>query len=579
MGMLIEHTAVINHFLAAMLHSVWIAGLFLIFQRLFLFIAGPGHIKLRYTFSLFSMFGIVSATILLYIRSAMNPVPATLAVADYYSYESFTSSSASRFPVRDILKYILFAGYMAGLAAISLSHIIQYFRLRFQLRNAVPADIKFTRLLKDICTKLAISVNVRLAVVKGQSSPSLLGYFKPVIIVPAGMLSHMPLEQIEVILTHELIHLKRNDFLINLFQVIAESLFFFNPFLIIISRQLRYDRELLCDDDVINSYPNTSTYIKALYNLGQITHIEKNLVIPFSTLDNKKLLNRINRILNNRNMKKSLKSRFSLGAFLLVGSILVLTLSGFSSSLFSIEKAATDKAPKASQIHHTSSFIGETTTGFSSAGQKIVSQEIHEKPDTVLTKEEKEELLAQLEFALQELKSKDWEKEIEQFRIQEDELKKVMEEHQKMIQEKLSSIDEETIQKEIQRSAMHLDSLKRTFNEQEWKEQLKLQEEMLIKELEAGIISLEQLAEAQKSLQEMSQMNLEQIWEDAQQSIENIDLDLDLNINIDSIQFEIQSSLQNMDWEKLQQEMEQSMKDMEKQIKELKMELEQKKIE
>src|SRR5690348_17714583 len=79
------------------------------------------------------------------------------------------------------------------------------------------------------------------------ATPTLIGWIKPVVVLPLAVLAQMPPAQIDLVLAHELAHLKRFDHIANLFQVVLETLFFYHPVVHWISREARNERELCCD--------------------------------------------------------------------------------------------------------------------------------------------------------------------------------------------------------------------------------------------------------------------------------------------------------------------------------------------
>jgi TonB family protein len=78
-------------------------------------------------------------------------------------------------------------------------------------------------------------------------TPTLIGWLRPAVVLPVAVLARMPAAQVEMVLAHELAHLKRLDPLANLFQVVLETLFFYHPVVHWISRDARHERELCCD--------------------------------------------------------------------------------------------------------------------------------------------------------------------------------------------------------------------------------------------------------------------------------------------------------------------------------------------
>jgi len=89
---------------------------------------------------------------------------------------------------------------------------------------------------------------VRLRVVQDLSSPITAGWWRPVVLVPAALVSGMPAHLLEALLAHELAHIKRHDYLVNLGQNLVETLFFYHPAVWWISRRIRVERERIADD-------------------------------------------------------------------------------------------------------------------------------------------------------------------------------------------------------------------------------------------------------------------------------------------------------------------------------------------
>src|ERR1017187_9214042 len=81
--------------------------------------------------------------------------------------------------------------------------------------------------------------------------PVVMGYLRPVILMPVGLMTGLPAEQIEAILLHELAHIRRHDYLVNLLQIVVEGLVFYHPAVWWISSVMRAERENCCDDLVV----------------------------------------------------------------------------------------------------------------------------------------------------------------------------------------------------------------------------------------------------------------------------------------------------------------------------------------
>jgi TonB family protein len=97
--------------------------------------------------------------------------------------------------------------------------------------------------------------------------PMVVGLFKPVILLPVSVLAGMPQGQLEMVIAHELGHIKRLDYLFNLLQLIVETLLYYHPAIRWMARRIRQERENCCDDLVVRSCGEPVTYAKALASL------------------------------------------------------------------------------------------------------------------------------------------------------------------------------------------------------------------------------------------------------------------------------------------------------------------------
>ena len=100
-------------------------------------------------------------------------------------------------------------------------------------------------------------------------TPIVLGHFRPVILMPVGLLTRLPVGQIEAVLLHELAHIRRHDYLVNLLQRSVEALLFYHPAVWWISRVIRAERENCCDDVVVALSGDAHEYAVALAALEQ----------------------------------------------------------------------------------------------------------------------------------------------------------------------------------------------------------------------------------------------------------------------------------------------------------------------
>jgi bla regulator protein blaR1 len=161
--------------------------------------------------------------------------------------------------------------WLAGVALIASWQISAALGVRKIRRTATPLDDTPTTHLLD---NLARTFNIRRPVPLLQSPrinvPTLIGYLAPAILLPAGLITGLSPEQLRAILAHELAHVRRHDYLVNLLQTIAQTLFFFHPAAWYISARMRFEREACCDDLVIHrAGADPADYAQSLLNLAR----------------------------------------------------------------------------------------------------------------------------------------------------------------------------------------------------------------------------------------------------------------------------------------------------------------------
>lgn len=140
--------------------------------------------------------------------------------------------------------------------------------LRF--RYVRPVEQELRRRLEEIAASLGVHRPVWLLESAIAPVPTLVGWLRPTILLPAAALSGLPVQQLEVILAHELAHVRRNDYLVSLLQSLLEVLFFYHPATWWISARIREEREHACDDLAIEVMGNPIALGRALAALEQL---------------------------------------------------------------------------------------------------------------------------------------------------------------------------------------------------------------------------------------------------------------------------------------------------------------------
>jgi beta-lactamase regulating signal transducer with metallopeptidase domain/protein involved in polysaccharide export with SLBB domain len=145
----------------------------------------------------------------------------------------------------DVLRLVV-ACWAVGVALMSLWHVGGWLWLR-RMRRGTPLTT-YASVMERLTTRLSLSRAVALLETVRIDVPAVVGVLRPVILVPAGVLSGLTPQQIEAILAHELAHVRRHDYLVNLIQAAIETLMFYHPATWWISAQIRQERENCCDD-------------------------------------------------------------------------------------------------------------------------------------------------------------------------------------------------------------------------------------------------------------------------------------------------------------------------------------------
>jgi len=128
--------------------------------------------------------------------------------------------------------------------------------------------------------------------------PLVLGFLKPIVLFPAALANNLDLNQVEAILIHELSHIRRNDYLLNMVKTVVETILFFNPFVWLIGRFIQIEREHACDDLVVAFTGTPVTYAHALLKLELLQDKNSPALALAATGKPQYLYQRIKRITN-----------------------------------------------------------------------------------------------------------------------------------------------------------------------------------------------------------------------------------------------------------------------------------------
>ncbi len=140
---------------------------------------------------------------------------------------------------------------------------------RMKSLSAQPASMELQLLLQKLSRHLGVTRAIKLVNSAMVQVPTVIGWLRPVILIPVGCLVGLSASQTEALLAHELAHIRRHDYLVNIFQSVVETLLFYHPATWWISNQIRREREHCCDDLAISISGDPLSYAKALSFLAE----------------------------------------------------------------------------------------------------------------------------------------------------------------------------------------------------------------------------------------------------------------------------------------------------------------------
>jgi len=119
-------------------------------------------------------------------------------------------------------------------------------------------------------SRMGLTASVRVLISAAADGPSVIGWIRPVILLPAATVLGLSAAQLEAVLAHECAHIRRYDYLVNLLQSLVETVLFYHPAVWWISARIRHERELCCDDLAVRSCGDVLCYARALASLERL---------------------------------------------------------------------------------------------------------------------------------------------------------------------------------------------------------------------------------------------------------------------------------------------------------------------
>jgi len=159
-----------------------------------------------------------------------------------------------------------FAGVLLFLCRLNIGLLVAR-RMKTIATQTASAELQL--LFQELKHRLGITRTIRLANSALVQVPTVIGWLRPVVLVPVGCLTGLSPIQIEAILAHELAHIQRHDYLVSVLQSFVEAVLFYHPAVWWVSKQVRTEREDCCDDLAVRTSGDSLAYAKALSTLEE----------------------------------------------------------------------------------------------------------------------------------------------------------------------------------------------------------------------------------------------------------------------------------------------------------------------
>jgi beta-lactamase regulating signal transducer with metallopeptidase domain/protocatechuate 3,4-dioxygenase beta subunit len=191
----------------------------------------------------------------------------------------------------------LCGAWLIGVLALSVWHFGGWIAAqRLRVLGVRPVDADVTTMTERLTRRLGLARTPTVLQSLLADTPMVIGWLRPIVLIPIAALSGLTPQQLEAVLAHELAHVRRYDYLVNLFQVAAETLLFYHPAVWFVSRRIRLEREQCCDDVALSVCQDRWAYASSLAALEEV-RLVGSPALAASGSGGSQLLTRVRRVL------------------------------------------------------------------------------------------------------------------------------------------------------------------------------------------------------------------------------------------------------------------------------------------
>jgi bla regulator protein blaR1 len=168
----------------------------------------------------------------------------------------------------DWIAMALFSAWLGGFSVVSLLYLIRGRRLRMALGRSKPlTGGRACEVLRSLERNSGLNNRIKLACSDASLEPGVFGVFRPMLLLPEGMIERLSNSELEAIIAHEIAHVCRHDNLISALHMFSEALFWFHPMIWWLGARLIEDRERACDEEVLRLGKNPQSYAEGILKI------------------------------------------------------------------------------------------------------------------------------------------------------------------------------------------------------------------------------------------------------------------------------------------------------------------------
>jgi bla regulator protein BlaR1 len=231
---------------------------------------------------------------------------------------SAATTSLPATQIRDWLVFALLGGWLCGLVAIAISRVRAWRRIRAAVRSSTPWN-----------AGTAVPGGIQLRATPGLLEPGVVGFWRPMILLPAHIETYLTARQIAAVLAHEICHVQRRDNLTAALHMTVEAVFWFHPLVWWIGARLVNERERACDEQVLREIAEPLAYAQSIVNICK-RYVEAPLM-SVAGVGGSNINARIEAILSNRvGRKLTLSRRVALATAAVVAVVVPIAVGAIS---------------------------------------------------------------------------------------------------------------------------------------------------------------------------------------------------------------------------------------------------------